>query len=89
MVLIASSCVGYLTPRCAAGQLCCYISECVLIPHRAYLCRVQAPIGGLLAAVLPRAQIVPAVPLENISNDPEVVSALRPQASVSRFQLQL
>ncbi len=36
--------------------------------------RLQAPIGGLLATLLPRAKIVPAVPLENISNDPEVVS---------------
>ena len=39
--------------------------------------RLQAPIGGLLATLLPRAQIVPAVPLENLSNDPEVVSSER------------
>ncbi|CAL5220245.1 g2225 [Coccomyxa viridis] len=38
-----------------------------------FVLRLQAPIGGLLANLLPRAQIVPAVPLEYISNDPEVV----------------
>ncbi|CAK0782822.1 hypothetical protein CVIRNUC_006017 [Coccomyxa viridis] len=36
--------------------------------------RLQASIGGLLATLVPRAQIVPAVPLEYISNDPEVVA---------------
>lgn len=40
--------------------------------------RLQAPIGGLLATLVPRAKIVPAVPLENISNDPEVVTTLPP-----------
>lgn len=35
--------------------------------------------GGLLATLLPRAQIVPAVPIENLSNDPEVVRTAVPQ----------
>ncbi|CAL8470596.1 g10138 [Coccomyxa elongata] len=35
--------------------------------------RLQAPVGGLLATLLPRAKIVPAVPMENLSNDPQVV----------------
>jgi hypothetical protein len=39
------------------------------------LFRLQAPLGGLLAALLPRAQIVPAVPLDQLSNDPIVVRA--------------
>ena len=41
-----------------------------------HLFRLQAPLGGLLAALLPRAQIVPAVPLDQLSNDPIVVRQL-------------
>ncbi|KAK9826121.1 hypothetical protein WJX81_005243 [Elliptochloris bilobata] len=36
--------------------------------------RIQAPIGNLLALLVPRWRIVPAVPLEYISNDPAVVA---------------
>lgn len=36
-------------------------------------CRLQASIGGLLAAVIPRARIVPAVRGEDMSNDPQAV----------------
>jgi len=40
--------------------------------------RIQAPIGNLLAFLVPRWRIVPAVSLEFISNDPAVVRAARP-----------
>ena len=35
--------------------------------------RIQAPLGGLLAALAPRARIVPAVNPEHMSSDPELV----------------
>ena len=38
--------------------------------------RIQAPIGNLLALLVPRWRIVPAIPLEYISNDPAVVRAI-------------
>ena len=38
--------------------------------------RIQAPIGNLLALLVPRWRIVPAIPLEYISNDPAVVRAV-------------
>lgn len=46
-----------------------------MLTQRVCVClfRLQAPLGGLLAALLPRAQIVPAVPLDQLSNDPIVV----------------
>lgn len=37
--------------------------------------RLQAPIGGLMAAVLPRSRIVPGVPVDSISPDPACVAA--------------
>lgn len=37
---------------------------------------IQAPIGNLLALLVPRWRIVPAIPLEYISNDPAVVRAV-------------
>ena len=35
--------------------------------------RVQAKMGGLMAALVPKARIVPAVRPEDMSQDPEVV----------------
>ena len=37
--------------------------------------RLQAPLGSLLAAVMPRARLVPAVKPEDMSPDPAVVCA--------------
>eukprot|EP00798_Chlamydomonas_sp_ICE-L_P010663 gene10663-12345_t len=34
---------------------------------------IQASVGGLMAALIPRARIVPAVRIEDISPDPEVI----------------
>ena len=37
------------------------------------LCRLQAQVGSLLAALVPAARMVPAVRPEDMSQDPEVV----------------
>lgn len=37
--------------------------------------RLQAPIGGLLAALAPRARLVPGVPLDCLSPDPALIQA--------------
>jgi acylglycerol lipase len=37
--------------------------------------RIQAPLGGLMAAVMPRARIVPAVRPEDMSTDAATVAA--------------
>lgn len=37
------------------------------------LCRLQAPLGGLLGRLVPRARLVPAVNPEDMSPDPKVV----------------
>ena len=37
--------------------------------------RLQASIGGLLATIIPRARIVPAVKGEDMSTDPQAVGA--------------
>lgn len=37
--------------------------------------RLQAPVGGLLAALVPRARLVPGVPIDCISPDPALVAA--------------
>ena len=36
--------------------------------------RLQEPLGGLLSWLIPRAQIVPAIPLSSLSHDPAVIS---------------
>jgi hypothetical protein len=36
-------------------------------------CRAQAAVGNLLASLIPRQQMVPAVKPENLHPDPEVV----------------
>lgn len=38
------------------------------------LCRIQAKVGNLLSAIIPRQQLVPAVQPENLHPDPAVVS---------------
>lgn len=40
---------------------------------RKTLCRLQAPLGGLLGRLVPRARLVPAVSPEDMSPDPKVV----------------
>lgn len=52
-------------------------------------CRIQAPIGGLLATLLPRAKIVPAVALENLSNSPAVVSSVPISTPVSAHTISI
>lgn len=42
--------------------------------HWTPLLRAQAAVGGLLAALAPRAQLVPAVKPEDLHPDPKVVS---------------
>ena len=40
------------------------------------MCRLQTPLAGLLAALLPRARIVPAVKGEDMSSDPEAIKTM-------------
>ncbi len=50
-------------------------------------CRFQAMIGNLVATLTPRARIVPAVRLEDMSPDPAVVSV--PRAVCTRIDRQV
>lgn len=47
----------------------------LFLPPSLPLCRVQAAVGGLLSALVPRAKLVPAVRPEDMSQDPAVVAA--------------
>ena len=40
------------------------------------MCRLQTPLAGLLATLLPRARIVPAVKGEDMSADPEAIKTM-------------
>ncbi len=55
--------------RCVSSALGAKLCMC----HNVSLCRLQAPLGGLFAMVIPRARIVPAVKPEDMSPDPKVV----------------
>jgi hypothetical protein len=48
----------------------CMLSLLVTV-HRA--CSMQAAVGNVLAALVPKAQLVPAVTPEHMSQDPAVV----------------
>lgn len=53
-----------------------YITTCMVsdIQHvTCCCCRVQAAVGGVMASLIPRARVVPAVRPEDMSQDPRVV----------------
>ncbi|KAK9805999.1 hypothetical protein WJX73_002649 [Symbiochloris irregularis] len=56
-----------------AGLICC--SATVDVEWNWFL-RLQASIGGILAAIIPRAKIVPAVKGEDMSTDPEALAKM-------------
>lgn len=54
----------------AMQSLPCFLETLTLLSD----CRLQASIGGVLATIIPRARIVPAVKGEDMSTDPQAVS---------------
>ncbi len=56
------------------GRICSVLLRGVCLNGSHCKCRVQAALGNLLAAVVPRARIVPAVRGEDMSGDQATVS---------------